>query len=609
MGYINGLLSGFLDAKQAHEDQQLKLAQDRNATEGKVYEALLGSPDPKVRNLAAAGLLWSAHGPQAKKGIAGWLGAQQTNPYLPQIEALNEQYGTEIGTPPPAVGGAAQPATSPTTGGPTTPLDTTSAAMAAALPHPAAPTPAPATIAAAPPAAHELFQSPSEAILTQQTAQQQGAIEGEINGLTNAFSRTMPPDQAEKAATEAVLAKYRRVPASALESVAGELPDGTPAFGVFDRIPGSPTYGMYIDPDSHEPLAGFRPRTSTGSTSLGADRETLARIMFGKPAAQLRGEELATVENARTLSRNQMTFNQALTHAGTLLPNGTKQQQVDLANALVAGTSSSPVPQTVGAPPPGSAAPAGTANPTPATAGAAPGAGPGTGTGTPTAAAVGTPPPGTAGVQLPTEMGGMTKQTGAPLPASVQVALAKAESTNTLIDQALQALEPYKTDNTLEGSINLARSYRQGVYDPVATAAAQLSDLAGLQSSAQAQLTGGASRALRFYIDRRQHVPRLPSARQILSSNVIGPGATQTVSQLLSSEGGFDSPQLMYQKLLGARRNNQNFIDALQASTTDTVPTKGKAGKGSATTSGYQMDDAGNLYKDGQLIAPAAGVH
>lgn len=148
-------------------------------------------------------------------------------------------------------------------------------------------------------------------------------------------------------------------------------------------------------------------------------------------------------------------------------------------------------------------------------------------------------------------------------PAVAQT-LAKAESTNNLIDQALKALEPYKNDNTLGGSIELSRAYRGGTYDPIATAAAQLSDLAGLQTSSQAQLTSGASRALRYYTDRRQHVPRLPSGRQIDASTIAGPTATSHVSQWMKGdEGGFDSPSLMYQKLVAAKANNQSFIDEL----------------------------------------------
>lgn len=75
------------------------------------------------------------------------------------------------------------------------------------------------------------------------------------------------------------------------QSVAGEI-GGKPAFGVFD-----PATKTYLDPETHEPLKGFVPRTTTGSTSLGADRESVAREMFGKPAAQLTSEEMGKVND------------------------------------------------------------------------------------------------------------------------------------------------------------------------------------------------------------------------------------------------------------------------------------------------------------------------
>lgn len=80
----------------------------------------------------------------------------------------------------------------------------------------------------------------------------------------------------------------------AFQSIAGEMPDGKggtkPAFGILDR-----TTGTYVDANTREPLIGFQPRTSTGSTNLGADREALAREKFGKPAAALTSEEMAQV--------------------------------------------------------------------------------------------------------------------------------------------------------------------------------------------------------------------------------------------------------------------------------------------------------------------------
>lgn len=99
------------------------------------------------------------------------------------------------------------------------------------------------------------------------------------------------------------------LPATALQnrmqSVPGEIPDGaggfTPAFGRFDR-----TTGEYVGEDGTV-LPDFRPRTTTGSRSLGTEREALALEMFGSTASQLTREQIAIInrmlpERAGTLA-------------------------------------------------------------------------------------------------------------------------------------------------------------------------------------------------------------------------------------------------------------------------------------------------------------------
>ncbi len=127
-------------------------------------------------------------------------------------------------------------------------------------------------------------------------------------------------------------------------------------------------------------------------------------------------------------------------------------------------------------------------------------------------------------------------------------------------------MEPYKNDNSLDTTLKLAKDYRLGVYEPVSAATVQLADLVTLQQSANAQLTAGGSRAIRFYIDRRQHLPRLPNLLQSDMGKFLGGTTVNRLSQYahpMSVEGGFDSPQMMYQKLHTARENNQNFITSL----------------------------------------------
>lgn len=83
------------------------------------------------------------------------------------------------------------------------------------------------------------------------------------------------------------------------QSVAGEIvgPDGsaTPGFAVFQ-------HGQYLDPDTGKPLENFRPRTTTGSMNLGADRESIARELYHKRAADLDPTEMADV-NQKVMAR------------------------------------------------------------------------------------------------------------------------------------------------------------------------------------------------------------------------------------------------------------------------------------------------------------------
>lgn len=66
------------------------------------------------------------------------------------------------------------------------------------------------------------------------------------------------------------------------QSVPGQLPDGKEAFGAFDQ-----SRGVYLDPNTRQPLVGFRPRDAAGQTQFGVDREALSRATFGKPFGQL----------------------------------------------------------------------------------------------------------------------------------------------------------------------------------------------------------------------------------------------------------------------------------------------------------------------------------
>jgi hypothetical protein len=58
--------------------------------------------------------------------------------------------------------------------------------------------------------------------------------------------------------------------------------------------------GRFLSADDGRPLVGFNPRATSASTSLGADRESIARELFGKPAAGLTPEQMTEVNTRLT---------------------------------------------------------------------------------------------------------------------------------------------------------------------------------------------------------------------------------------------------------------------------------------------------------------------
>lgn len=117
------------------------------------------------------------------------------------------------------------------------------------------------------------------------------------------------------------------------QSIAGELPGNKPAYGILDR-----RSGQYLDPVTHEPLQGFTPRTTTASTSLGADREALSRSMFNKPFAQLEQSQQQAVMDAELKRAGEKagTTTTARAEASAQAPLSTQQRfqaVVDLQNA------------------------------------------------------------------------------------------------------------------------------------------------------------------------------------------------------------------------------------------------------------------------------------
>jgi hypothetical protein len=352
MGYIEGLLGGFVGRKREYEAEQLRSAEQANTREAKIFETLLNSPDKETRDLATAGLLQSAEPMRRKGGLRGWLGEMEASPYLQRIRDLPsevsipdetpEEYTGRVGTAPSGGMISAQPsaslaqpgaaATQPgapplttveprpvgleTIRGDETPQAAPPQAAAAQAAPGAPPIDETVTVGAGPPiltgrtGPRQIFQTREEELVSRYAGQERGELEGVI--------RTLTPYIGREAAVKQALEERQRARgggAGGYQSVPGQMPDGTPAFGVFDRV-----RGVYIDPVTQRPLDGFQPRTTTGSVSLGTYYEQAARALgyksgalaptSARPAIEAKARELAgTQAGAVTSGRGEAAAN------------------------------------------------------------------------------------------------------------------------------------------------------------------------------------------------------------------------------------------------------------------------------------------------------------
>lgn len=598
-GYLLGLLGGFTSRKgevEAQNQHESDLAAER---ERRVTEHLLQSDDPEIQHLALASLLDSANPRSKAKGMAGWLGETTSSPTFQNLQsAVNTPVTTEQTTTTPkltlpstqtAQGVGLQPDVRPQGQITDTPDQAAPAAMPAGSmvtpggtastppPQPGQVTPTPQVTMQPPPQPYTLterklvsgprkiFLSPVEKYSQEQVAKNRADIEGDVAAYE---ALGMPHDAALKQVMTERLGKRSGAGGIQGQSIAGEAPDETgtykATFGVFHK----PTE-TYVYPGTTTPIPNFRPRTTTASTSMGTSNEFVSRQLGYGPAGSNTPAQASHVAAEVQRQKGQLLPSQAITHARGMLPNATLDQQLSLADALMAGTAAPMTTPAAGTP---TTLPA---QITPTASPAAPSGAPPT-PGTPPAAtspiaSPATAPPapatlsGRISANLPAGAGQQTKETGKPLSPAIAMVDAKARATNDLVNSAITALEPYKDQNTPNDSINLAKSYRSGVYDPVNSAVVALTDLAGIQSKNQAQLIGG-SRAQLPYIERSQHVPKLPSIRQIQATGLgLSAGATNYLSGWMKNdEGVFDTPAAMYQKLVTARDNNAHLIQEVE---------------------------------------------
>lgn len=614
MGYIEGLLGGFAGRKHEVEKENIRQADLAATREHGVYAALMNADDPEVRALALSGLLDSANPKPKKSGLKGWLGEREASPVHQQLlQLLKTPTLQQVTEPGPPTLGSTQTA-GMMTGLPTGQSPQMEQAETQAAPQPALTTPqgqpnagmspnSPVQPGGAPPTPVSLVQTstqspPTPTSITRMAMRQrqpfldpgaklrQVAEEKEIGDITGMRAGLRAAGFDDQTASDMIRTHVAGRYASALpyQHIAVEMPDGNGGYfktmATYDR-----RSGQYQD-DSGQPMYGARPVSSTASSGgLGTEGELVSRMLFGKHGNELNQQEAQKAAEVMNLRRNQVPWDKALTHANSYLPNGTNDQKIAFANWLTT-TSAAP---TGGPPPAPGAAAAPAASPAAATtapATAPEAAGAPTGQTAAPATPSATPPPvvpsrpGTA--TLPPELGAMSNQTGKvapvkPMPESTVIALARSKTLNAQIDDALAALTPFKDDNTLEGSIRLAAKYRSGQADPLTTVAIQSADVAGLQAKAATQL--GTGRSVHQYIDRGQHVPRVPSGRQVILaghgqsglgralSMIPGTNAANVndASQLRQGDaGGFDTPKMMYEKLVGAKRANSLFIQEVE---------------------------------------------
>lgn len=305
--WFGGLLGGFNDRRTEVEQQNIREAEQSNQRESRIYETLLSSPDPEVQAMAATGLLESAQPRKKKGGIRGWMGEVASNPTFAKIKSL---IGTPVQT---NVGETELPSPAHTdysgsnTGQITTPPDAAAPMGTAAhsLTEPNAPAgnkpqAIPASVGTPPTfGPRKVFASAEDTAVAQARGKAMGDTEGDIAGyVASGMSR---PDAMKQVQQERLHANS----ATGMQSISGEVvgPDGrtTPAFGVLDK-----SRGMYLDPNTRQPIQGFRPRTSTGSTPYGADRNAISMELFGVSPSQLTSTQMGTL-NATVQSRVQQT--------------------------------------------------------------------------------------------------------------------------------------------------------------------------------------------------------------------------------------------------------------------------------------------------------------
>lgn len=354
--WLTGLLSGVNQASDVNRAERLRKEEQQEKFERDLLTKIADDPQytTEVRTRAATGLIDIAQGTR-KRPRGGFLSRLtgvdpiEAHPVVSEIfrfMSSPEEKGGGLPTglrqtapPPPQPGSAAMPTTpaGQPGGGPQSPGQLPSPS---GPPSPELPTGPLAGVNEAtgagpqgPPSAgiqvpRQIMRTPQEMAIEASRARYYGEYQGKIDALVH---NGVPLEDARAAVLSEIM-RTRAGSAGSVQALRGTMPDGTLAYGILDKRPGSPTMGRFLGEDG-EPLIGFRPATTSASTDLGDDRESAAR-QLGYPSADAASQAGAMAQV------NQLAIDLAAQRAGDLttargqaaatIPLSTNQQREEL---------------------------------------------------------------------------------------------------------------------------------------------------------------------------------------------------------------------------------------------------------------------------------------
>lgn len=307
---LGGFAEGFWSRIDSQRQEEARLELERSRREGEILQLLATHGKPDVQAMALQGLLDSANPKQRKKGLGGFLGQYQPSAAVGQLYSLLQTpERVEQQVNPDDVDAQATPGLP---GMANTPVGQT----------------APLTFQPTPiPQRTEVSYQPRQAVYTpeeQALMQTRGQAAGRIAGVrTELQAAGFTPEEEQQILKGMLVRQYGRGAGGpgAMQARAVELPDGSQTMAVFN-----PMDGKFYDPDTRQPLADAMPLQKTGSFSMGADRESIAREKYGVAASKLNPQQMADVNQEVIRRGGESAFEKTIAR-------GTAQADVPLSTA------------------------------------------------------------------------------------------------------------------------------------------------------------------------------------------------------------------------------------------------------------------------------------